>query len=463
MRIAICASEVVPFAKTGGLADVAGALPLALEKLKQEVIIIMPLYKKAALSKIDAKILYPGILSTKLGKNIKVYFIQNDKYFDRDGLYGTQEGDYPDNLERFSFYCLQCLELLKRIEFRPDIIHVHDWQAALIPLYLKTRFSSDPFYKDCKTLLTIHNLAYQGLFAREEFPKLGLDWSFFNMEQLEFYGKVNILKGGIVFSDSINTVSSTYAVEIQTKEFGCGLEGVLAKRRDCLFGILNGLDYSVWNPSTDKFIARRFDINNLKDKYKNKQDLQRQADLPVKGKIPLLGMVSRLAEQKGLDILAGALDEICKLKLQLIILGTGDIKYHKLLEQNCKKFPEVFRLYLKFDNSLAHKIYAGSDIFLMPSKYEPCGLGQMISLKYGTVPLAYKTGGLADTIDKTNGFIFDNYTASGLVATIKEAISLYQDKKRWQAKIKKGMEYNFSWEESAKKYIQLYKRLVTRN
>ncbi len=463
MKIAICASEVVPFAKTGGLADVAGVLPLALGKLKQEVIIIMPLYKKAALSKIDAKILYPGILSTKLGGNTKVYFIQNDKYFDRDGLYGTQEGDYPDNLERFSFYCLKCLELLKQIKFRPDVIHVHDWQAAFIPLYLKTRFSSDPFYKDCKTLLTIHNLAYQGLFAREEFPKLGLDWSFFNMEQLEFYGKVNILKGGIVFSDCINTVSSTYAAEIQTKEFGCGLEGVLAKRRGCLFGILNGLDYSAWSPSADKFIAKRYDMRNLKDKYKNKQDLQRHAGLPVKRGVPLLGMVSRLAEQKGLDILSEALDEICGLDLQLIILGTGDIKYHKLLEEESRKFSRAFRLYLKFDNSLAHKIYAGSDIFLMPSKYEPCGLGQMISLKYGTSPLVYKTGGLADTIDKTNGFIFDDYTASGLVAAIREAVSLYQDKKKWQAKIKKGMECNFSWEESARKYIQLYKRLVIRS
>ena len=480
MKIAMCASEVVPFAKTGGLADVAGALPLALEKLKQEVIILMPFYKKALLGKIIPKIIYPGILSTKLGKDInpvrnteslseknkisngvKVYFIRNDKYFNRDGLYGTSKGDYPDNLERFSYFALKCLGLLKKIEFKPDIIHVHDWQAAFIPVYLKTRFCSEPFYKDCKTLLTIHNLAYQGLFAREEFPKLGLDWSLFNMEQLEFYGKVNILKGGIVFSDCINTVSPTYAGQIQSKDFGCGLEGVLAKRRDCLFGILNGLDYSIWDPSIDKFIAARYNIENLKDKYKNKQELQKVCGLGKNLKVPMLGMVSRLAEQKGLDILSEAFDEICKLNLQLVILGTGDEKYHKLLEEKSKKFPKVFRLYLKFDDPLAHKIYAGSDIFLMPSKYEPCGLGQMISLKYATVPLVYKTGGLADTINKDNGFIFDNYTASGLVATVKEAVSLYKDKKKWQEKIKIGMMSNFSWQESAKKYIQLYQKMMS--
>jgi starch synthase len=460
MRIAICASEVVPFAKTGGLADVTGALPLALEKLRQEVIILMPFYKRAALSRFEAKILHPGILSTKLGKNIKVYFIQNDKYFNRAGLYGTQKGDYPDNLERFSFFCRECLELLKKIKFRPDIIHVHDWQASCIPIYLKTKFSSDPFYKHCKTLLTIHNLAYQGIFSREEFCQLGLDWSLFNIEGLEFYGKVNILKGGIIFSDYINTVSRTYTAEIQVSEFGCGLEGVLSKRRDCLSGILNGLDYSIWDPLNDKFIFATYDTKSLKDKYKNKQDLQRVCGLPIDRNVPLFGMVSRLTEQKGLDILTEALNRICELNLQLVILGTGDIKYHRLLEKSCKRFPRVSRLYLKFDNSLAHKIYAGADIFLMPSRFEPCGLGQMISLKYATIPLVYKTGGLADTINKENGFIFDNYRSSALIAAIKESILLYHDRKKWQKKIKAAMLSNFSWRESAKKYIQLYTTMI---
>lgn len=463
MKIAICASEVVPFAKTGGLADVAGALPLALEQLKQEVIILMPFYKQVAQSKVDAKIIYPGVLTTGLGQNIKVYFIQNDKYFNREGLYGTQKGDYPDNLERFSFFCRRCLELLKQLQFPSDIIHIHDWQASFIPVYLKTLFAQDSFYKKCKTLLTIHNLAYQGLFEASEFPKLGLDRSIFNIDGLEYYGKINTLKGGMLFSDCLNTVSATYAAEMQRADFGCGLEGVLAKRRDCLFGILNGLDYSFWDPAIDKFLAARYDAESFNHKYQNKQDLQKQADLAQDRRIPLLGMVSRLAEQKGLDILGQAIDEVCKLKLQMIILGTGDAKYHRLLKKKAKKFPDVFHLYLKFDNTLAHKIYAGSDIFLMPSRYEPCGLGQMISLKYGTAPLVYKTGGLADTIDEKNGFIFDSYTASDLVATIKQAILLYQDKKKWMAKIKNGLESNFSWQESAKKYIQLYKKLVTSN
>ena len=460
MKIAMCASEVVPFAKTGGLADVAGALPLALERLKQEVIILMPFYGKAALVEADAEPVYPGVAATRLGRGIRVYFIKNDKYFNRSGLYGTQAGDFPDNLNRFSFFSGKCLELLKRIDFRPDIIHVHDWQASCVPLYLKAKFGPDPFYKNCRTLLTIHNLAYQGLFAREQFPKLGLDWSLFSIDGLEFYGKINLLKGGIIFSDCINTVSPTYASQIQTGDFGCGLEGVLAKRQDRLFGILNGLDYSIWDPSIDKFIAQTYRAGSLRDKQKNKRDLQKIAKLQASKECPLLGMVSRLAEQKGLDILAAALEQICKLNVQLVILGTGDMKYHKLLQKISRKFPKFLRLYLKFDNSLAHKIYAGSDMFLMPSKYEPCGLGQMISLKYATIPIVYKTGGLADTINQSNGFVFDNYSPAALVAVIKQAISAYLNQKDWQALMKRAMGYDFSWQESARQYLQLYKKIA---
>jgi starch synthase len=294
------------------------------------------------------------------------------------------------------------------------------------------------------------------LFAREEFPKVGLDWSLFNIEGLEFYGKVNILKGGMEFSDIINTVSQAYSREIQTKEFGFGLEGVLNKRRNCVFGILNGLDYSIWNPQTDKFIARNYSLENIEEKYKNKEDLQKVCKLPVKSDVPLLGIVSRLAEQKGFDILAGAIDTICKMKLQLVILGTGDIKYHLLLEEMVKKYPKVVSLHLKFDDPLAHKIYAGSDIFLMPSKYEPCGLGQLISLRYATIPLVFKTGGLADTVNKDNGFIFDKYSKEELIKTIKVAVGAFASKKSWMRLLKRAMQYNFSWEESAKKYMQLY-------
>ncbi|MFC1593083.1 glycogen synthase GlgA [Candidatus Omnitrophota bacterium] len=462
MKIAMCASEVVPFAKTGGLADVVGALPLALEEFNQELIIIMPFYKKAAPPGIKTRALLPGIRLADVGRNIKVYLVENDKYFNRENLYGDGNTDYPDNLERFSFFCKRSLGLLKQIKFKPDVIHIHDWQACFIPVYLKSLLKSDSFYKNCRVLLTIHNLAYQGLFAREEFPKLGLDSSVFNMDGLEFYGKINTLKGGILFSDCINTVSSTYAAEIQSREFGCGLEGVLAKRKGCLSGILNGLDYSLWDPSKDKFIVKQYEAKNLIDKYINKQDLQKQCKLAPDKQIPVLGMVSRLAEQKGLDIIAAALDEICKLDLQLIILGTGDLKYHRLLKEKSRKFPKSFRLFLKFDNSLAHKIYAGSDIFLMPSRFEPCGLGQMISLKYATAPLVYKTGGLADTIDDRNGFIFDNYSCSALIEITRKALSLYRNKNNWQKKIKHGMKANFSWKESGKEYIKLYKKLSTK-
>jgi starch synthase len=459
MKIVICASEVFPFAKTGGLADVTGALPLALENLGQEVIVFMPKYQMVSEGKWHLKKIKTGLFSTTMGKDIKVYFVEHNGYFNRPGLYGEKTGDYPDNLERFCFFCKKTLEFLKDIDFKPDVIHVHDWQTSLIPVYLKTTYKGSSFYKNIKTLLTIHNIGYQGLFSKEEFFKLGLDWSLFNIEGLEFYGQINLLKGGIIFSDAINTVSPTYSKEIQTKEFGFGLEGVLAKKKENLYGILNGIDYSVWDPLTDKLIFKNYSVQDLKGKYENKKELQRLCNLPLKD-VALFGMVSRLAEQKGWDILAQAIDEICKLNLQLVILGTGDLKYHLILEEISKKYPTVCSIHLKFDEVLAHRIYAGSDVFLMPSKYEPCGLGQMISLKYGTLPLVFKTGGLADTVSEENGFVFDNYKKEDLVKKIKEAISLYKDKDRWNLLVRRAFSYNFSWEESAKKYIELYQKLI---
>ncbi|HTZ11165.1 MAG TPA: glycogen synthase GlgA [Candidatus Margulisiibacteriota bacterium] len=456
MKIVIAASEVVPFAKTGGLADVAGALPVALEDAGQEVIIVMPRYKAVSDAKFKIKRVSENISSSVTGSNIKVYFVENENYFNRDGLYGDKSADYPDNLDRFSYYCKRTLELLKEINFKPDIIHVHDWQASLIPVYLKTLYAKDAFFKGTRTLLTIHNIGYQGLFPKAEFPKLGLDWSYFGIDGLEFYDKVNILKGGMVFSNLINTVSATYSKEIQTKEFGFGLEGLLNKRRESVFGILNGLDYSIWNPDTDKFILKNYSPAGVKDKADDKEDLQKICKLPLKKDIPLFGIVSRLAEQKGFDILAEAIDDICKLKVQLVILGTGDIKYHQILEERVKKYPKTISLQLKFDDTLAHKIYAGSDIFLMPSKYEPCGLGQLISLRYGTIPLVFKTGGLADTVKKDNGFVFDKYTSDALLKTVKSAIKAFEKKDKWLALAKRAMQYNFSWEESARKYLQLY-------
>jgi len=456
MKIVMCASEVVPFAKTGGLADVAGALPLALEERGEEVIVIMPKYKSVQNSKFDIQVSKEGIPYSVLGKKIKVYFIENDAYFNRDALYGDKTGDYPDNLDRFSYFSKKALELLKTVNFKADIIHVHDWQASLVPVYLKNLFAKDPFYKDMRTLLTIHNIGYQGLFPKDEFPKLGLDWSLFSIEGLEFYDKVNILKGGMEFSDIINTVSPTYAKEIQTKEFGFGLEGVLNKRKNSVFGILNGLDYSIWNPETDKFTAKNFSAKSTRGKEQCKEDLQALCKLPLKKDVPLFGIVSRLAEQKGFDILADGIDAICNLGLQMVILGTGDLKYHQILEEMVKKYPKVISLNLKFDDALAHKIYAGSDLFLMPSRYEPCGLGQLIAFRYGAIPLVFKTGGLADTVDKKNGFIFDDYSKDELIKTIKASVAAFKVKTKWSGLVTGAMKLDFSWEESAKKYLGLY-------
>ena len=458
MKIAVCASEVVPFAKTGGLADVAGALPLALEKEGQQVIVIMPRYKMILDAKFKIQRLKNDVSYSVIGKDIKVYFIENDAYFNRDSLYGDKTGDYPDNLERFAFYSKRALELLKEINFKADIVHVHDWQACLIPVYLKNLYLLDAFYKNMRTVLTIHNIGYQGLFTKDQFPKLGLDWSLFGIDGVEFYDKINILKGGMIFSDIINTVSETYSKEIQTEEFGFGLEGVLNKRRDSVFGILNGLDYEIWNPETDKFIAKSFSLKTVKDKAKDKEDLQKLCNLPLKTDVPLFGIVSRLAEQKGFDILAEGIDQICKMNLQLVILGTGDIKYHEIMQEMVNKYPKVISLHLKFDDALAHKIYAGSDIFLMPSKYEPCGLGQLISLRYGTIPLVFKTGGLADTVNNDNGFIFDRYSKDELIKTIQKSVAAFKNKRKWSTLVSKAMKCNFSWDASAKKYIKLYEK-----
>ena len=460
MKVLLCASEVVPFAKTGGLADVAGALPLALESLGVEVIVALPRYKGVQEPKFSLKRLNDHVSYTVIGKKTKVYFIENEGYFYRDGLYGDKSGDYKDNLDRFSFYCKEALALLKEIRFKPDIVHVHDWQACLIPVFLKTTLRKDPFYADIKTVLTIHNIGYQGLFSKEEFPKLGLDWGYFTMDTLEYYDKVNILKGGMVFSDLINTVSTTYSKEIQTKEFGFGLEGVLNKRKDSLFGIINGLDYSIWDPEKDTHIAKVFSPKDIEEKYVNKRDLQKVCGLPMKKDIPLIGIVSRLAEQKGFDILAEGIDSLCRMNLQMVILGTGDLKYHQILEAMVKKYPKVISLHLKFDDTLAHKIYAGSDIFLMPSKYEPCGLGQMISLKYGTIPVVFKTGGLADTVNKENGFVFDRYSKDELIKTTKKTVDAYAQQKKWALLMKRAMKCDFSWAESAKQYVKLYKKVL---
>jgi len=455
MKIAFVTSEIVPFSKTGGLADVGGALPLALEKLGLTVRVITPKYKSC--KKEDDRI----------GRNINVHFIKNDAFFKRDGLYGDKYGDYKDNLDRFAYFSKAVLEYLNEINFNADIIHCNDWQSALVPLYLKLMFRGEKTLKDAKVLLSIHNVAYQGIFDVDQYDKIGIGREFFNIECMEYYGRVNLLKGGIVFSDFINTVSPTHAEEVQTPEFGYGLDGVLCRYKKKLRGILNGIDNGVWNPEVDGKIKKNYSAKSIEDKYVNKEDLQKVCGLEVNREIPLLGIVSRLADQKGIDLLVDALDGILKKGAQLVLLGTGDMRYHQMLEQVIKKSPKGASINLKFDPVLAQKIYAGCDMFLMPSRYEPCGLGQMISFKYGTIPIARKTGGLTDTVVDCdfdnlsgNGFLFLEYDERDFLGAIERALKVYREKDLWRGLVRRVMSYDFSWENSAAEYIKLYKNIT---
>lgn len=468
MKILVAASEVFPFAKVGGLGDVIGSLPHAMRKIGVEACVFVPKYKEVydylKKNNLPCKTKAEG-LSMAEDNGLPVYFVENDKYYKREGIYGATHGDHPDNLERYSYFCKKTLEYLKIIDFKPDIIHCHDWQTALIGVYLKEVFYKDFFYKGIKIVLTIHNMAYQGDFQKEKFSKLGLPVRLLSPHGLEANGKINLLKSGFLFCDEITTVSPQYAKEIQTEKFGCGLENVLKAKKDRLVGILNGIDYSVWNPATDGLIYRKFDGDNLAEKYQNKINLQKEYNLDPSSDIPLFGSVSRLVWQKGIDILTDALEKLCKRDLQVAILGTGEMQYHKMLKALGKKFKNL-ALFLFFDEALAHKIYASSDFFLMPSRYEPCGLGQMISFKYAALPIVTKVGGLVDTVrdiscrsNKGNGILLNDFSSESLVQAVERALKLYRDKKMLEKAMKNGLEKDFSWERSAQEYKQLFEQL----
>jgi len=457
LKVLIASSEVVPFAKTGGLADVAGSLPIALEKLGVDIRVIMPKYASVKTKGSEAVI----------GKGVKVYFVENEDYFNRKELYGDKFSDYADNLDRFSFFSGEVLERCKAEGFAPDIIHCNDWQTALIPVYLNTLYKYDPFFSDTRTLFSIHNMAYQGLFDKDQFPKIGLDWALFSINYFEFYGKINLMKAGLVYTDAISTVSPTYAKEILTKEFGCGLEGVLKTREGALCGILNGIDYDAWNPETDTKISRNYSADDIGGKYMNKEKLQAETGMKVDQDVPLIGVISRLADQKGFDLMAKIIDDLLNMKVQFILLGTGDNKYHILMNKVAKRHQKNASINLKFDATLAQKIYAASDLFLIPSRYEPCGLGQMISFKYGTVPVVRQTGGLKDSVQEFsprtmegNGFTFEEYKADHFFAALKRGLAAYHNKKVWPELVKKVMGLDYSWEASAGKYIYLYKKIT---
>ncbi|MFW6112732.1 MAG: glycogen synthase GlgA [Thermodesulfobacteriota bacterium] len=480
LKVLFVVSEAVPYAKTGGLADVAGTLPYALKELGADVRVLMPYYGQIQQKDLRVVTLAEDLegrlgeaplgfdLLTPAEGDTPFYFVARDEFFERSQLYGTPKGDYFDNLERFSFFCSAVLPFCQKMDFTPDVIHCHDWQASLVPVFLKYRWMFEPVFAATKSLLTIHNLAYQGLFSREKFPLLGLPWTVFSMNGLEYYDKINLLKGGIVFADAVNTVSRGYSQEIQTPEYGYGLEGVLKHRREVLFGIVNGVNYEDWNPETDPLIAANFGPKNLKGKAKNKTALMEAYNLDQKlAQAPILGIISRLADQKGFDLVAEVLEELMAQKVMVVILGTGEEKYHELLTAEAQKYPGQLGVKIAFDNQLAHLIEAGSDMFLMPSRYEPCGLNQMYSMKYGTVPVVRATGGLVDTVTPVDpakgtgtGFVFTEYSAAAFLEALNQAIEAFQNKKLWKKIMLNGMAQDFSWSASARAYQKLYEQLA---
>lgn len=455
MKVLIVTSEAVPYAKTGGLADVTGTLPKYLKQAGIETNVIMPKYKGIGAQKImEFDIEFVGKKKVRVFKDNDTYFIDYPEYFFRDGLYGTKSGDYPDNCERFTLFARCVIALLEELKF--DIVHCHDWQTGLVPLYIKHN------RLNYKTVFTIHNLGYQGRFSKEKFHLLGIGPEYFNPEAIEFYGDINFLKAGILYGDLITTVSPHYAKEIQTQEYGFGLEGVLKKFSDKLYGILNGIDYQVWNPENDKLIYEPY--KDFIGKQKNKFELTNECKLDYNK--PLIGMVSRIAGQKGFDILIKCLDDIIALNFNFILLGVGEEHYSEKLKKFADAYPGKVFININFDETFAHCIYAGSDFFLMPSKYEPCGLGQMISLKYGTVPIVYKTGGLADTVIEFNpadfsgnGFLFDTYSTGALIEALKTAYAVYCNREVFRHLSEAGMKYDFSWDRSAREYKKLYEKL----
>ncbi len=478
MKILFAASEAAPFAKTGGLADVAGSLPPAIASLGHEVRVVMPYYQQVGrqvsnLKHVAAFSVPIGsweercdVFEGRMDRDVVVYFIKKDIYYDRPGLYQTARADYPDNAERFIFFSRAVLELCRALNYSPDIIHGNDWQTGLLPLYLKTLYRGAETLRGTKSVFTVHNLGYQGIFLHWDMRLTGLGWEVFTPEGVEFWGKINFLKAGLVYSDIITTVSKTYSREIQTPEYGYGLEGVLVKRAAELFGIVNGIDHRTWNPAHDPNIPKTFSATRLGGKAFCKKALHRLIRMPGTDD-PLIGMVTRLVDQKGLDILTEALPDIMSLGVQLVILGTGDEKYHQLLSDATDRYSKKMRVLLRYDDALAKKVYAGCDMFLMPSHYEPCGLGQMIAQRYGTVPVVRKTGGLSDTVAKYSpktgqgtGFLFEEYSSSALIDCLRRALAAYGDRKAWKRLVQNGMKQDFSWERSAKEYVKVYRKAM---
>ena len=476
LRLLLISSEVEPFAKTGGLADVAGALPQALATLGHDVRVLMPKYRgverhgtlRTAVPRVRVPIgdrtTEGALLEGRLGRAVPVYFLAHDHYYDRPALYGTGQGDYLDNCERFIFFCRGALEALRALGWTPHVIHANDWQSGLVPVYLETLYKDDPALGEVGTLFTIHNLAYQGVFWHFDMPLTGLGWDLFTPAGLEFYGKLNFLKGGLVFADVLNTVSKTYAQEIQTAEFGCGLEGVLQYRRADLHGVVNGIDVAAWDPATDRDLTKPYSAEDLAGKAACKQALAQELGIDADG-APIIGIVSRLAAQKGLDLVLEALPELVDAGFELALLGAGEPGLETAFGEAARASRGRIAIRAGFDNALARRIYAGADMFLMPSRYEPCGLGQMISMRYGTIPIVRRTGGLADTVVEARparrtgtGFGFAEPTARALLEAATRALAAYREPALWRQLQRNAMAQDFSWPASAREYVALYRK-----
>jgi len=486
IRILLIASEVAPFAKTGGLADVAGALPRALAGLGHDVRVMLPKYRGAEAHATDSRIVVPtirvpladrtteGALIEAHGPaGVPVYLLEHEHYYNRDSLYGTADGDYWDNCERFVFFCRAALEGLVQLgaagsvgRWQPQIVHANDWQTGLLPVYLRTLYRDHPLLGSLATVFTIHNLAYQGVFWHYDMPMTGLGWDLFTPAGIEFYGNLNFLKGALVFSDLLTTVSHTYAREIRTAAFGNGLEGVLEDRSQDLHGVVNGIDYEAWNPQKDPAIAHPYSVEDPEPKAICRETLRREYGLEDAAG-PVIGVVARLVEQKGMDLILEALPGILAEGCQLVVLGSGDARLEDQFRQVAAAHRGHVAAHIGFDDEASRRIYAGSDAFLMPSRYEPCGLGQLIALRYGGAPIVRRTGGLADTVSEFDparrtgtGFVFDDFTAEALLGAVHRAASTYRQPSVWKALVRNAMAEDFSWDASAREYVTLYRKAL---
>ncbi len=481
LNILYVSSEVVPFMKTGGLADVSEALPRALRAQGHDVRVVLPCYgtipddlkgerSGPCSARVNGDTRFAAWRTSKFpGTDIPVYLIEHDHYFWRDHPYGEGNTEYPDNLERFCFFCLAVLDFVPQTGWVPDIVHCHDWHTAPIPAYIKTRYIDHPFWGNTPTLFTIHNLAYQGRFASSLLPKTGLGWELFSPKYLEFYGDINLMKAGVIFASKLNAVSHTYAKEIQTDLAGFGLEGVLRTRAADLIGIRNGVDLAVWNPENDRLIKRNYSVSDLSGKAACKSALQKRAKLSERD-VPVFGMVSRLVWDKGIPLLLSTIERMLKEEIQVVLLGSGDATLEGALQQLTGKYPEKLSVTIGYNEEMAHHVYAGSDFYLMPSRTEPCGLSQMYAMLYGTAPVVHKTGGLADTVTDTTsrtiadgsatGFVFSTWTERSLLNAFSRATRMYREPETLRVLRCNGMRQDFSWSSSAKQYVQLFREAM---